>query len=397
MKNSAQKIRTSHVGRLPTPAGFEDMPQRLASGQPISAADMTGRVEPAIAGIIKRQVELGIDCVGDGEFWAGLGFPYYSQQMSGLSQRPLNPGEVSSTRESTRERDEFRAFYGDMDRVGTLFCIPGEKPIPQARQRMIASAPIKTKGIETTQRELATFKAAIARAGVPVEEAFVPALAPGWLDHFVYNEHYKTEEEFVYALADALSDKYHAIAEAGFILQLDDPGIVTSWDMLKPEPSAAAYRKYAKLRIEALNHALAGIPEEQVRYHFCWGSWHGPHTNDIPLSEILDIALSVKAQCYSFEAGNARHEHEWIVWKDVKLPAGKILMPGVVSHATNIVEHPELVAQRITTFANVVGRENVIAGTDCGLGNRLHPELVWAKLAALGAGAAIASKALWRK
>jgi 5-methyltetrahydropteroyltriglutamate--homocysteine methyltransferase len=397
MRNNTQKIRTSHVGRLPAPAGFEDMPFRLASGQPVAQDEIKAKVEPAIAGIVKRQVEIGIDCIGDGEFWSGLGFSYYSQHMSGLSVRPIRPGEVGSTRESTRERDAFRGFYADMDRVGTLFCIPGEKPVPPLTQRMVASGPIKSKGIDATKRQLDVFKAAIAQSGATVDEAFVPALAPGWLDHFVYNEHYKTEEEFVYALADAMSDKYRAIADAGFILQLDDPGIVTSWDMMKPQPSVAEYRNYAKLRIDALNHALAGIPEERVRYHFCWGSWHGPHTNDIPLREIVDIALAVKARSYSFEAGNARHEHEWEVWKDAKIPAGKILMPGVVSHATNIVEHPELVARRIANFASVVGRENVVGGTDCGLGNRLHAELVWAKLEALAEGAALATKALWRK
>jgi 5-methyltetrahydropteroyltriglutamate--homocysteine methyltransferase len=396
MKNSAQRIRTSHGGRLPAPDHFQDLPQRLTSWQPIPADEMTGKIEPAIASVIKRQVDIGIDCIGDGEYWAGLGFPYWSQLMSGLHTRPLNPGEVGATRESTRERDVFQHFYAEMDRVGTLFCIPGEKPIFRVTQRCVANAPIKSKGVGPVQRQIDSFKTVIAHAGVPVDEAFIPALAPGWLDHFIYNEHYKTDEEFIYALADAMADKYRAIAEAGFILQLDDPGLVTSWDMMKPEPSLADYRRYAQIRIDALNHALAGIPEEKVRYHFCWGSWHGPHTNDLPLRDILDIALSVKAQTVSFEAANPRHEHEWTVWQNVKLPPGKILMPGVVGHSSNIVEHPELVAQRLVRYADIVGRENVVGGTDCGLGNRLHPELVWAKLEALAQGAAIATKALWK-
>ncbi|HXQ53879.1 MAG TPA: cobalamin-independent methionine synthase II family protein [Stellaceae bacterium] len=395
MKNSATKIRTSHVGRLPAPAGFEDMPPRLAGGQAISADEMAKRVEPALAAIVKRQVALGIDCIGDGEFWSSINIAYFGQQMTGLSVRPLKPGEVGATRESTRERDAFPTLYGDMDRVGTMFCIPGETPIPRLKQRIVASGPIKTKGADAAKRQLAAFKTAIQQSGVALDEGFVPALAPGWLDHFIYNEHYKTEEEFVYALADAMSDTYRAIVDAGFILQLDDPGLVTSWDMIKPEPSLTDYRHYAKLRVDALNHALAGIPAAKVRYHFCWGSWHGPHTNDLPVREIVDIALSVNADTISFEAANARHEHEWTVWKDIKLRPGTILMPGVISHATNIVEHPELVAQRIVRWAGIVGRENVIAGADCGMGARVHGEIAWAKLASLTEGAAIASKALW--
>jgi 5-methyltetrahydropteroyltriglutamate--homocysteine methyltransferase len=284
-----------------------------------------------------------------------------------------------------------------MDRVGTIACIPGERPIPPARERVIVSSPVKTKGTAATQRQLACFKAAIARAGIAVDEAFVPALAPGWLDHFIYNEFYKTDEEFVYALADAMSDKYRAIVDAGFILQIDDPGIATSWDMIKPQPALSDYRKYVTLRIEALNHALAGIPAEKVRYHFCWGSWHGAHTNDIPLKDIVDIALRVKAQTCSFEAANVRHEHEVAVWKDVKLAPGMILMPGVISHATNIVEHPELVARRLVDFAAIVGRENVVAGADCGIGGRVHAEIGWAKLGVLAEGAALASKKLWQR
>jgi 5-methyltetrahydropteroyltriglutamate--homocysteine methyltransferase len=395
MKNSAQKIRTTHVGKLPTPVGFHDMALRLASGQ-ATDSEVTTQVVPIVADAIKRQVAIGIDCVGDGEYWAGLGQKWYDQQMSGLSTRPLKPGEVAAMRESTRERDVFRTLYADMDRVGTIACIPGERPIPPARERVIVSGPVKSKGTAVTQRQLECFKAAIARAGVAVDEAFVPALAPGWLDHFIYNEYYKTDEEFVYALANAMSDKYHAIVDAGFVLQIDDPGIATSWDMIKPQPSMADYRKYITLRIEALNHALKGIPAEKVRYHFCWGSWHGAHVNDIPLTDIVDIALSVNAQTCSFEAANVRHEHEIAVWNDVKLAPGTILMPGVISHATNIVEHPALVARRLVDFAAIVGRENVVAGADCGMGGRVHGEIGWAKLAALTEGAALASKTLWR-
>jgi 5-methyltetrahydropteroyltriglutamate--homocysteine methyltransferase len=230
-----------------------------------------------------------------------------------------------------------------------------------------------------------------------VQEAFICVFAPGWLDHFIYDEHYGNDGDFVFALADAMREEYRAVVEGGFILQIDDPGVATSWDMIKPAPTVAAYRKYLNLRIDALNHALAGLPEDRVRHHFCWGSWHGAHTHDLPIKEVIDLVLRIRAQVYSFEASNVRHEHEWTVWKDVKLPAGKMIMPGVVGHATNIVEHPELIARRIRNFAEAVGRENVIAGTDCGLGTRLHDDLVWAKLSALAQGARLASKALWAR
>jgi 5-methyltetrahydropteroyltriglutamate--homocysteine methyltransferase len=395
MQHSTTRIRTSHVGRLPAPKGWEDMPAKLANAEVIDQGEIAAKVLPAIAETVKQQVAIGIDCIGDGEFWTGRNLAHYSAHFTGIEVRPLQPGEHATTRHSTRERDEFREFYADMDKLGTLFFVPGEKPIPPMRERVIARGPIKSKGPQAINRQIDTFKAAIARAGVKVEEAFVPVLAPGWLDHFIFNEYYKSEEEFVFALAEAIGEEYRAVVAAGFVLQIDDPGLPDWWDMIKPKPTVEAYRKFAKLRIDAVNHALAGIPEEKVRYHLCWGSWHGPHTNDLPLEHIIDLILEVKAQTYSFEAGNVRHEHEWRVWQSAKLPAGKMLMPGVVSHATNLVEHPQLVADRIKRYASIVGRENVIAGTDCGLGGRVHAELVWAKLAALVEGARLASQELW--
>jgi 5-methyltetrahydropteroyltriglutamate--homocysteine methyltransferase len=397
MKHSATRIRTSHVGRLPPPKGFEDMPAKLAAGEVTDPKEIAAKVEPAIAELVLRQIEAGIDCINDGEFWTGRNLAHYAAHFDGVSVRPVAPGEVGTSREFTRERDEFREFYGDTDRVGTMFFVPGERPMPKIRERVVATGPIKSKGAAVIGRELQTFKAAIAKSGAAVDEAFVAVLAPGWLDHFIYNEHYKTEEEYLFALADALRVEYRAVVDAGFVLQIDDPGLPDWWDMIKPEPSIADYRKFAQLRIDAVNHALAGIPEESVRYHLCWGSWHGPHTHDIPLEHIVDLVLQVKAQTYSFEAGNVRHEHEWRVWKEAKLPAGKMLMPGVVSHATNLIEHPALVADRIGKYAAIVGRENVIAGTDCGLGGRVHAELVWAKLKALAEGARLASKNLWSR
>jgi 5-methyltetrahydropteroyltriglutamate--homocysteine methyltransferase len=371
------------------------MPARRANAEVVDRDEIAARVVPTIAETVRKQVEIGIDCINDGEFWTARNLAHYAAHFTGLELRPVKPGEPPTTRHSTRERDEFRDFYADMDKVGTLFFVPGEKPMPPMTERVVARGPVKSRGPEAIRREIDAFKAAIDRSGAKVEEAFIALLAPGWLDHFIFNEYYKTEEEFVFALADAIGEEYRAVVSAGFVLQIDDPGLPDWWDMIKPQPTVEAYRKFAKLRIEAVNHALRGIPEEKVRYHLCWGSWHGPHTHDLPLEHIVDLILEVKAQTYSFEAGNVRHEHEWRVWQAAKVPPGKMLMPGVVSHATNLVEHPQLVADRILRYAAIVGRENVIAGTDCGLGGRVHTELAWAKLGALVEGARLASKSLW--
>jgi 5-methyltetrahydropteroyltriglutamate--homocysteine methyltransferase len=252
--------------------------------------------------------------------------------------------------------------------------------------------PITYVGQEMIKTDIENLKAAL--QGQDVVEGFLPAIAPGTFGRGS-NQYYKTEEEFLFAIGEAMHEEYKAVIDAGFVLQLDDPGLPDTWDAIIPEPSIEEYRKFAQMRIEALNHGLRGLPEDRIRYHICWGSWHGPHTNDIPLEDIVDLMLMVNAGCYSLEAANARHEHEWRVWQDVKLPDGKSLMPGVVGHATNVVEHPRLVADRLIRYASLVGRENVIAGTDCGLGGRVHPSIAWAKLKALREGADLASKELW--
>ncbi|HTT78115.1 MAG TPA: cobalamin-independent methionine synthase II family protein [Stellaceae bacterium] len=392
MLKSTERIRTSHVGRLPPPKGWDDMPARLSGAEITDPAAIAAQVVPAVAEIVKHQAEIGIDCVGDGEFWTARSYAHYAAHFTGIEARSLQPGEPPTTRHSTRERDEFPDFYDACDRAGTLFLVPGEKPAPPITEKVVARGPVKSRGPAAIGRQIEAFKAAIARSGAKVEEAFIPVLAPGWLDHFIFNEYYKTEEEFLFALADAVAEEYRAVVDAGFILQIDDPGLPDWWDMLKPEPSVPDYRRFARLRIDAVNHALAGIPEDRVRYHLCWGSWHGPHTHDLPLEHIVDLILLVRAQTYSFEAANVRHEHEWRIWEEARVPDGKMLMPGVVSHATNLVEHPLLVADRIRRFVKIAGRENVIAGTDCGLGGRLHPDLVWAKLKALVEGARLVSR-----
>ena len=271
MKRSSDRIRTTHAGRLPVPPGCEDMPARLFRGETVDPAVIAKGLDHVVA----KQLELGIDCIGDGEFWKARHFTYYTRHFTGIETRPLRPGEPASTRVFTRERDEFAAFYRDLDATGTIFHVPGEQPMPPERVRAIATGPIKPKGIGALEQEITTFKAAIAKADQAVDETFFCVLAPGWLDHFIYNAHYKTDEEYVYALADALRAEYLAVVEAGFVLQIDDPGLPDWWDMIKPAMSVEDYvGKFAKLRIDALNHALKGIPEDRVRYHLCWGSWH---------------------------------------------------------------------------------------------------------------------------
>ncbi|HEY5963715.1 MAG TPA: cobalamin-independent methionine synthase II family protein [Xanthobacteraceae bacterium] len=392
MKRSSDRIRTTHAGRLPTPPGCEGLPVRLFRGEKVEPAV----IDAGIDQVVRQQLDRGIDCIGDGEFWKARNLAYLSRHFTGIATRPLKPGEPPSTRVFTRERDEFVQFYKDLDATGTIFHVPGEKPMPPERERAIVTGPIKMKSSEALAQELDTFKSAIARAGRPVDESFFCVIAPGWLDHFIFNEHYKNDEEYVFALAEALREEYLAVVKAGFVLQIDDPGLPDWWDMIKPAMSVGDYiGKFAKLRIDALNHALRGITEDRVRYHLCWGSWHGPHTHDLAFEHIIKLMLEVKAQCYSFEAANVRHEHEWRLWETTKLPDGKMILPGVVSHSTNLIEHPDLIADRIMRFAKLVGRENVIAGTDCGLGGRVHAEIAWAKLGALAEGAKLASKGLW--
>ncbi len=253
-------------------------------------------------------------------------------------------------------------------------------------------APLSYTGQAAIAADIANFKAALAASDVA--EGFMTSIGPGSASR-IGNEHYGSDEEFVFACAEAMREEYKAIVEAGLILQIDDPSIAENFDQINPEPTAEEYRRFTMPRVEALNHALRGLPRDRVRFHLCWGSWHGPHTTDIAMRDIVEVMLRIEAGAYSFEAGNVRHEHEWAVWKDTKLPDDKLILPGVVSHATNVVEHPELVAERIGRFASLVGRERVIASTDCGLGGRVHPQIAWAKLETLAQGAAIASKQLW--
>src|SRR5215472_10369387 len=400
MKRSTERILTTHVGSLPRPADLRAMWAKETATAEDETALQT-RLRSAIGEVVRAQKDVGIDIPNDGEFGKpmrastdrGAWGNYIFGRVSGFtptSAQTIAP-DTAAPGASMRivgvrwEQREFAEFYADT----------GLGAPSTAASRPMCAGPIAYVGHEALSRDLANLRAAKDSAGV--EEPFVASIAPGSLEMFcrAQNRHYPTAEKFFQAIAAAMREEYQAIIEAGFILQLDDPGLPGAWDMLDPRPSRDEYRRYAMLRVEALNRALESIPEDRVRYHICWGSWHGPHTTDIPLGDIADVMLKVKAQAYLIEAGNVRHEHEYKIWRDIKLPAGKILVPGVVSHATNVVEHPELVADRILAFANIVGRENVIAGTDCGLGGRVHPQIAWAKLRALSEGAALASKKLW--
>jgi 5-methyltetrahydropteroyltriglutamate--homocysteine methyltransferase len=385
MKRSTDRILTTHAGRLDGPPDFREamMSTSRPSGEPAEPEAFGRRLPAAINWLVRQQVDLGVDVVSDGELAKlGYGLGYYGRRLSGLTARRVSPGESAWMSLRTGERLEFADFYKELHWVSSS-------------ERVICGGPVNYIGHEAVGRDIALFKSALNDANLTVDDAFMCALAPGWLEHFFYNEHYPDDERYLFALADAIKHEYKAIVDAGFVLQIDDPALPDTYDMIVPTPAIDDYRRFARIRVEALNHALEGLPEDRVRYHICWGSWHGPHTHDIPLEHVIDLMLEVKAGAYSVEAANPRHEHEWKVWKQTKLPDGKLLIPGVISHATNIVEHPELVADRIVRFAEVVGRENVIAGTDCGLGFRVHPQIAWAKLKALGEGAKLASRTLW--
>jgi len=391
MKRSDGRILTLHVGSLPRPEALVELNRAKFTGEAYDAGVYAASLTTAVEEVCRKQAEIGIDVVNDGEFGKttsgaidyGAWSSYAWGRLSGWE--PGEPGRLPALA-GRRDRLKFTEFYRELDATSfrSSSSLGGRPPV--------FTGSITYTGQEALRADLANFKAALAK--VTAVEGFITSVAPGSFARR-QNRHYASDEAFLAALGEAMREEYQAILEAGFVLQLDDPGLPDSWDMANPEPSVEEYQKFAALRVEALNHALRGLPEDRIRYHICWGSWHGPHTTDLPLANIVDLLLRVRAGAFSVEAGNVRHAHEWKVWQDAKLPDGKILIPGVVSHATNVVEHPELVADRILTFAKVIGRENVIAGTDCGLGGRIHPQLAWAKLKALAEGARHASKELW--
>jgi 5-methyltetrahydropteroyltriglutamate--homocysteine methyltransferase len=305
--------------------------------------------------------------------------------MFDVPQAKPRPGEVAlASFNERRDWQQFSEAYADPASGCALPNRPAVAPVCRSA--------IAYTGQDRVQRDIAHMQAAMAAAGV--QDGYLNAVAPGSCGRFG-NEFYDSDEELIYACADAMREEYQAIIDSGLMLQLDDPAIAENWDQINPAPSVEDYQRFTMARVDALNWAIRGLPTERIRFHLCWGSWHGPHTTDLPMADVVELMLAVHAGTYSFEAANARHEHEWKVWRDVKLPDGKVIVPGVVSHSTNVVEHPELVADRISRFAEVVGRENVIASTDCGLGGRVHPQIAWAKLDTLAQGAELASAQLW--
>jgi 5-methyltetrahydropteroyltriglutamate--homocysteine methyltransferase len=353
---------------------------------------MDRRVQAEVNEVVRKQVECGIDVICDGEIGKASFINYTDERLTGFTamqpddpNAPANNTGASWVRriDTRREWRAFREYYEGY--------LPGA--MPPATLPVVCTGPVSYKGEAVLQKELATFKAAL--AGLEVEEAFVPAIAPGMVGRG-QNKYYATEEEYRFAVAEALRVEYRAIVDAGFVLQIDDPGMGETWDMLIPAVSLEEYRKLQAVNVEALNHALEGIPPERVRYHLCWGSWQGPHEGDLALRDIADLLLTINAEAYSIEAATPRHSYEWQVWKDVKLPDDKILIPGLIAHTTAVVEHPETIAERIGNYVSVVGAERVIAGADCGfaqgaLYERQHPSVMWAKFRALAEGARIAS------
>jgi 5-methyltetrahydropteroyltriglutamate--homocysteine methyltransferase len=394
MKRSTDRILATHVGSLVrTPEIMQGMKARTLN-QPYDQDRLAADVKRGVHDVVRKQIEVGIDIPNDGELGRHGFSTYAHQRLSGLEARELEPGESVWSFTTGSEQAQFREFFEQYYGHFRYLWMPPEVDIsdvpnrPGNYERFRVVAPITYIGQAAVQQDIDNLKGAL--RGATVSDAFVTATPPtGRRNDADVLKFYPSDEAYMYAVADALHEEYKAITDAGFILQLDLAA------------TSAQHSAAIEQRVEVVNYALRDIPEEQVRYHHCWGSMNQPHTSDVPLKDFVHHMLKIKAQAYSIEAANPRHEHEWMLWQDVKLPDGKILIPGIISHQTNVVEHPELVAWRIKNYASVVGKENVIAGADCGFAQhwdaiRVHPTVQWAKLAALVEGAALASKELWR-
>ena len=388
MKRSTDRILTTHVGSLIRPLPLQDFLRTRQGGKPYDVKAYQKCLSDSVADVVREQAGAGIDVVSDGEFGKSISWAQYAlERLSGFERRPLRQ-ETANPFKRGADRTKFAEFYAELD----------AKEAVATTTEAICVGPIKYTGQAELQRDINNFKAAL--KNVKVEEGFLPVAAPASVIPDRKNEYYRSDEELQTAIAEAMRTEYKMIVDAGFLLQLDDARSAVTYDSMVPPASFADYRKWLARQVDILNHAIEGLPADRIRYHVCWGSWPGPHTSDVPLKEIVDLILKVKVGAYVIEGANPRHEHEWQVWKNAKLGAGQVLIPGVISHATNVVEHPELVAERITRLARVIGRENVIAGTDCGFAQgpfyrRVHPSVMWAKLEALGEGARLASRELW--
>jgi 5-methyltetrahydropteroyltriglutamate--homocysteine methyltransferase len=387
MKRSTDRILTTHVGSLIRPPALQDFLRAKQAGKPYDRAAYDSCLKETVAEVVHKQAETGVDIVSDGEFGKSISWSQYVlERLSGFERRAIKPGGNPFTRGIDREK--FAEFYAELDaREGVSTTVEA-----------VCVAPIAYTGQAELKRDIDNFKAAL--KDVDVEEAFLPVAAPASVIPDRKNEYYKNEEELIRAIGAAMRTEYRMIIDAGFVLQLDDARAAVTYDRMVPPASFADYRKWLALQVDVLNEAIAGLPADRIRYHVCWGSWPGPHTTDVPLKDIVDLILGMKVGAYVIEGANPRHEHEWRVWESAKLPDNRMLIPGVISHATNVVEHPELVAERVVRLARLVGRENLIAGTDCGFAQgpfhrRVHPSIMWAKLGALVEGARLASTELW--
>src|SRR5438067_5784989 len=386
MERSTNRILTTHVGSLIRPTALQDILRAQRDGEPVSEAEYQECLKVSVAEVVRRQAEIGIDVIDDGEYGKNISWSQYAlERLSGFDRRRVtletNPFNAGA------DRARFREFYAELD----------AQQGPSSDWESVCVGPITYTGVAALQRDIDDLKAAL--KGVAVTEAFMPVAAPASVIPDRKNEYYGSDEEMRQATAEAMRAEYRGIAQSGILLQLDDARAAVTYDRMVPPASLSDYRRWLEHQIEVLNHAIEGIPPDRIRYHVCWGSWPGPHTTDVPLQAIVAILLKAKVGAFLIEGANPRHEHEWEVWESTKLPEGKILIPGVISHATNIVEHPKLVAQRIIRYANLLGRENVIAGTDCGFAQgpfhrRVHPTIMWAKLESLVEGARIASNRL---
>ncbi|MEK9683474.1 MAG: cobalamin-independent methionine synthase II family protein [Rhodospirillaceae bacterium] len=389
MIRSTDRIRTTHVGSLPRPQALIDLMVAQNEGQEVDSATYNLALTDAVEKVVQKQIELGVDVIDDGEF-SKRGFAVYAhERLGGLEETGKSrPSPWALSRESA----EFPEFYAGEK-------LAGERPPTPSTMQMVCTRPITYIGQDQLNRDIENLKAAAQKFGA--EEVFMPAISPSDVVGNQLNDYYSTEEEFLTAVADALNEEYRTIVDAGFLLQIDDPRLINYY-VKNPHLSIKECREWAAEQVEAINYSLRGIPEEKIRYHTCYGINMGPRVHDMEMKDYMDLVLNINASAFSFEHGNPRHEHEWALWEDLKLPEGKMLIPGVITHSSVLVEHPELISQRLIRFANVVGRENVMAGGDCGFGTQamaepeVHPTIVWAKFAAMAQGAQIASDILWQ-
>jgi 5-methyltetrahydropteroyltriglutamate--homocysteine methyltransferase len=390
VKTSQDRILTTHTGALYRPRDLEELLKAKVNGQPYDEQALEARLRSAVVDVVREQANHGVDIVNDGEFSKPSWVTYVNERLGGLDYTDASRVIAAATSPG-KDATAFADFYA---RHGLVFYLEDWEigAAGDVRRAPVVTGPLRYAGQDAIQRDIRNLKDAMQR--VAVTEGFLPVVAPGSVQPVLANDYYPDDESYFGAIADCLREEYKAIVDSGLVLSVDDAFLPYLYD-LRRGWTLEQFRVWANLAVDALRAALEGIPEDRVRYHICWGSWNGPHSADVPLRDIVDLVLRVPAQAYNIESANARHAHEWAVWKDVKLPDDKVLIPGVVEHATNILDHPEAVAQRIVRFADVVGRERVIAGTDCGHRGRVPRPLAWAKQQAITDGAAIASRQLW--